>query len=138
MYYVTVYIYTCKGACSSTGWVCPFILHKNGGMIMSNGLIAVIIVSIVIIGAIATRRCTEFLFLGSILGAIVLFGLDAPMEYVGILQEVVGDPDNVWLWLVCGLFGSLIFLLQAAKSTLGFQRILEKICTNERRTMLAL
>lgn len=103
---------------------------------MSNGLIAVIIVSIVIIGAIATRRCTEFLFLGSILGAIVLFGLDAPMEYVGILQEVVGDPDNVWLWLVCGLFGSLIFLLQAAKSTLGFQRILEKICTNERRTML--
>ncbi|MGN0339200.1 MAG: Na+/H+ antiporter NhaC family protein [Lachnospira sp.] len=103
---------------------------------MSNGLIAVIIVSIVIIGAIATRRCTEFLFLGSILGAIVLFGLDAPMEYVGILQEVVGDPDNVWLWLVCGLFGSLIFLLQAAKGTLGFQRILEKICTNERRTML--
>lgn len=103
---------------------------------MSNGLIAVIIVSIVIVGAIVTRRCTEFLFLGSILGTIVLFGTNAPMEYVGILQDVVGDPDNVWLWLVCGLFGSLIVLLQAAKGTYGFQRILEKICTNGRRTML--
>ena len=66
---------------------------------MSNGLIAVIIVSIVIVGAIVTRRCTEFLFLGSILGTIVLFGTHAPMEYVGILQDVVGDPDNVWLCL---------------------------------------
>lgn len=104
---------------------------------MSNGLIAVIIITIVIVGAIVTKRCTEFLFLGSILGALVLFGKDMPMEYVGILEEVVGDPDNVWLWLVCGLFGSLIALLQAAKGTFGFQRIIEKICKNERRTMLA-
>ena len=104
---------------------------------MTNGLIAVIIVCIVIVGAIATKRCTEFLFLGSALGAIVLFGTHMPMEYIGILEEVVGDPDNVWLWLVCGLFGSLIALLQAAKGTLGFQKIIEKICTNERRTMVA-
>lgn len=103
---------------------------------MSNGLIAVIIVCIVIVGAILTRRCTEFLFLGSILGALVLFGKNMPMEYVGILEDVVGDPDNVWLWLVCGLFGSLIALLQASKGTFGFQRILEKICTNARKTML--
>ena len=104
---------------------------------MTNGLIAVIIVCIVIVGAIATKRCTEFLFLGSALGAIVLFGTHMPMEYIGILEEVVGDPDNVWLWLVCGLFGSLIALLQAAKGTLGFQKIIEKICINERRTMVA-
>lgn len=104
---------------------------------MSNGLIAVIIICIVITGAIVTKHCTEFLFLGSVLGAVVLFGVNAPMEYVGILEEVVGDSDNVWLWLVCGLFGSLIVLLQAAKGTFGFQRIIEKICTNERRTMLA-
>ena len=104
---------------------------------MSNGLIAVIIICIVITGAIVTKRCTEFLFLGSVMGALILFGKNTPMEYVGILEEVVGDPDNVWLWLVCGLFGSLIALLQAAKGTFGFQRIIEKLCKNERRTMLA-
>ncbi|MCD8231570.1 MAG: hypothetical protein LUD14_07105 [Clostridiales bacterium] len=104
---------------------------------MSTGLISVIIICIVIVGAIVTKRCTEFLFLGSILGALVLFGKNMPVEYVGILEEVVGDPDNVWLWLVCGLFGSLIALLQASKGTFGFQKIMSKICKTERKTMLA-
>lgn len=104
---------------------------------MSTGLIAVFIIIVVIVGAIVTRRCTEFLFLGSILGALVLYGKDMPMEYVGILESVVGNEDNVWLWLVCGLFGSLIALLQASKGTFGFQRIMEKLCKTERKTMLA-
>lgn len=104
---------------------------------MSTGLIAVIIICIVIVGAITTRRCTEFLFVGSILGALVLFGRHMPMEYVGILESVVGNEDNVWLWLVCGLFGSLIALLQASKGTFGFQKIMLKLCKTERRTMLA-
>ncbi len=104
---------------------------------MSTGLISVIIICIVIVGAIVTKRCTEFLFFGSILGALVLFGKNMPVEYVGILEEVVGDPDNVWLWLVCGLFGSLIALLQASKGTFGFQKIMSKICKTERKTMLA-
>lgn len=104
---------------------------------MSTGLIAVIIIVIVIVGAIATRRCTEFLFLGSLLGAIILYGKNMPMEYVGILENVVGNEDNVWLWLVCGLFGSLIALLQASKGTFGFQRIMSKLCSTEKKTMLA-
>ncbi|MCD8217991.1 MAG: hypothetical protein LUD01_08110 [Clostridiales bacterium] len=104
---------------------------------MSTGLISVIIICIVIVGAITTKRCTEFLFLGSILGALVLFGRHMPMEYVGILETVVGDEDNVWLWLVCGLFGSLIALLQASKGTFGFQKIMDKLCKTKRMTMLA-
>ncbi len=104
---------------------------------MSTGLISVIIICIVIVGAITTKRCTEFLFLGSILGALVLFGRNMPIEYVGILETVVGDEDNVWLWLVCGLFGSLIALLQASKGTFGFQKIMDKLCKTKRMTMLA-
>ena len=103
---------------------------------MSSGLIAIIIILIVIVGAIWTRRCTEFLLLGSILGAIALFGKGFFPEWVGVVEDVVGDPDNVWLWLVCGLFGSLIAVLTASRGTFGFQKIIEKICTNERRTML--
>ena len=104
---------------------------------MSTGLIAVFIVIVVIVGAITTRRCTEFLFLGSILGALVLYGTSMPLKYVKILEDVVGNPDNVWLWLVCGLFGSLIALLEASKGTYGFQKIIGKICKTEKQTMLA-
>lgn len=104
---------------------------------MSTGLMAVFIVVIVIVGAVTTRRCTEFLFFGTILGAIVLYGTNMPMKYVEVLEDVVGNPDNVWLWLVCGLFGSLIALLEASKGTYGFQKIIEKICRNEKQTMVA-
>lgn len=102
---------------------------------MSNGMIAILIILVIIVGAVYTRRCTEFLLLGSVLGAIVLYKQNFLTEWCTILQDVVAD--NAWLWLVCGLFGSLIAVLQASKGTFGFSKILSRICTTEKRTLLA-
>lgn len=101
---------------------------------MDNGEFAAIITLMVIIGAIKTRRCTEFLFLGAVLGVLKLYGVDAPLKFVKILEDVVGSKDNVWLWLVCGLFGSLIALLEESKGTYGFQHIIGRICKTARST----
>lgn len=102
---------------------------------MSHGLIAVLIILVVIVGAITTRRCVEFLIGGSLLATLVLYGKDFLVQWCTILQEVFAD--NVWIVLVCGLFGSLIALLQASKGTFGFSKVIAKICTNEKRTLLA-
>lgn len=102
---------------------------------MSHGLIAVLIILVVIVGAITTRRCVEFLIGGSLLAALVLYGKDFLVQWCTILQEVFAD--NVWIVLVCGLFGSLIALLQASKGTFGFSKVIAKICINEKRTLLA-
>lgn len=102
---------------------------------MSHGLIAVLIILVVIVGAITTRRCVEFLIGGSLLAALVLYGKDFLVQWCTILQEVFAD--NVWIVLVCGLFGSLIALLQASKGTFGFSKVISKICINEKRTLLA-
>ncbi len=101
---------------------------------MPTGLWAICILAVIIAGAIATRRCTEFLLLGSVLGCIVLYRTRALPEWIAIVQDVVGS--NAWLWLVCGLFGSLIALLQASRGTFGFSRVVSKLCTNEKRTLL--
>lgn len=101
---------------------------------MSTGLIAILIIAVIIVGAITTRRCTEFLLLGSVLGAFVLYGTRGLPEWILLVENVVAD--NAWLWLVCGLFGSLIALLQASKGTFGFSKVVSKICTNEKRTLL--
>ena len=45
-------------------------IYITGEMIMSYGLIAVIIVIGIVIGAIATKKCEPFLIGGSIIGAI--------------------------------------------------------------------
>ena len=101
---------------------------------MPSGLIAIIIIVIIIVGAVTTRRCTEFLLLGSVLGCIALFHWNALSEWCLLITQVVAD--NAWLWLVCGLFGSLIALLQRSKGTLGFSRLISKLCTSDKRTLL--
>lgn len=101
---------------------------------MNIGLIALLIIVGIVVGAILTRRCTEFLVLGSIVGAIFLFGQNFMTEWLEILQNVCAD--NVWLILVCGLFGSLIALLQESKGSLGFSKLISKFCNTERKTLL--
>ncbi|MGN0483595.1 MAG: Na+/H+ antiporter NhaC family protein [Lachnospiraceae bacterium] len=101
---------------------------------MSNGLIAVLIILIVIVGAILTRRCVEFLVVGSMAATIFLYGKDSLAKWCSILQEVLSE--NVWIVLVCGLFGSLIALLQASKGSFGFSKLIAKYCNTERKTLL--
>lgn len=108
--------------------------EEKGEIAMSNGLIAIMIILIVIVGAIVTRRCEEFLIGGSLVAAIFLYGKSFLSEWCTLLQNVLAE--NVWIVLVCGLFGSLIALLQASKGTFGFSKLISKFCTTERRTLL--
>ena len=101
---------------------------------MNTGLIAIFILLIIIVGAIATRRCVEFLIGGSLLAAIFMYGKDFLPQWCTLIQDVLAE--NVWIVLVCGLFGSLIALLQESKGTFGFQKLVSKFCNTERRTLL--
>lgn len=103
---------------------------------MDYGLIAIFVIFIVIIGAIKTRKCIEFIILGSIISAAVIYKQNFLGEWVTAFLDVLYDEDSVWLVLVCGFFGSLIALLQASKGTFGFTGLITKFCSNERRTVL--
>ena len=101
---------------------------------MNTGLIAIFILLVIIVGAIATRRCVEFLIGGSLLAAIFMYGKDFLPQWCTLIQDVLAE--NVWIVLVCGLFGSLIALLQESKGTFGFQKLVSKFCNTERKTLL--
>ena len=100
---------------------------------MSYGLIAVIIVIGIVIGAIATKKCEPFLIAGSIIGAIFLYKQNFITEWVATLEDVMSA--EAYLILVCGLFGSIIALLTASKGHFGFAKIVSKICNSERKTL---
>ena len=101
---------------------------------MNTGLIAIFILLVIIVGAIATRRCVEFLIGGSLVAAIFMYGKDFLPQWCTLIQDVLAE--NVWIVLVCGLFGSLIALLQESKGTFGFQKLVSKFCNTERKTLL--
>ncbi|MCD8081962.1 MAG: hypothetical protein LUE86_00185 [Clostridiales bacterium] len=101
---------------------------------MSQGLIALLIILVVIVGAITTHRCEEFMIGGSLIGAIFLYGSSFLSEWCVLLQEAL--TENVWIFMACGLFGSLIALLRTAKGSYGFSKIVSHICDTEKKTLL--
>lgn len=116
----------------------PFsVLHtrKEKDDDMNTGLVALIIVLAIIVISVLTKRCTESLIIGSLIAALFLWG---PKSFLSswalMLQTKVAE--NVWIMLVCGLFGSLIALLQASKGSFGFSKFVTKICNTQRKSML--
>lgn len=100
---------------------------------MSYGLIATLIVLVIVIGAITTKKCEAFLIGGSMVGAMVLWKGGFLTKWVSTLEEVVAD--EAYVILICGLFGSLVALLTASKGSFGFTKIVTKICNTERKTL---
>lgn len=102
---------------------------------MNTGLVALLIILAIIVISVVTKRCAEALIAGSLIAGLFLWGpRDFLPQWSGMLQAKIAE--NVWIMLVCGLFGSLIALLQESKGSYGFSKAVSKICKNERRTLL--
>ena len=101
---------------------------------MKSGLIAVLIILCIVIFATKTRKCVEALLAGSLIAAVILYRTHFLAKWCSLLQSTLAD--NVWIILACGLFGSLIALLQESKGSFGFSKVISKVCNTERKTLL--
>lgn len=106
----------------------------RGEIDMNTGLIAIFIILFIIVGAISTKKCVEFLIAGSLLATLVMYKGSFITQWCTLIQTALAD--NVWIIIICGLFGSLIALLQTAKGSFGFSKLVEKLCNSERKTLL--
>lgn len=103
-------------------------------MELNLGLVAIIITLLIIVGAVVTRRCVECMIAGSMVAAIFLYGKDFLTGWSQSLQDMLAE--NVWVMLVCLLFGGLISLLTDSKGSFGFSKYISKLCNTQRKTML--
>ena len=103
-------------------------------MNLNLGLVAIFITLFIIIGAVATRRCVECMIVGSMVAAIFLSGSGFLTTWSESLQNMLAE--NVWVMLVCLLFGGLISLLTDSKGSFGFSKYISKFCNSERKTLM--
>jgi Na+/H+ antiporter NhaC len=80
---------------------------------------------VVIILALGWRRSVEPLVLGIVVGAMLLGGGGFFAIAQTALITQLSDETLVWIVLVCGLFGALIFLLTDAGGAVAFARWVE-------------
>lgn len=107
---------------------------------MGYGWITLLPAVLVLVVAILSKKTTESLFFGVFVSYLIISIADGK-NLITLINDsffsVITDYDTIWLIIVCGLFGSLIALLAKSKGTYAFARLLGKLCTNGRRTLLA-
>ena len=101
------------------------------------GIITLLPPIIVIAFAVITKRTFEALILGGVAAYIITTGLGFLPAYIDAVFQVLTDYDSVWLILVCGLFGSLIALLEKSKGTIGFSKFIAKYANTPKKTLMA-
>ncbi len=102
------------------------------------GIISLIPVAVIIISAIVTKKTFESIFLGVIVGFAIL-GCGNPLSSFNLfldgLYSVMTSENTVWVLLICGLFGSLITLMEKSGGVLGFSSLTEKIIKTRKASL---
>lgn len=105
---------------------------------MDIGILTIIPAILVIFSALLTRRTIESLFLG-VITSYILIGINTQSNPVKLLVDsffsVVTDYDTMWLVIVCGLFGSLIAVVNASGGSKAIAKYLGKICKTGKATL---
>lgn len=103
---------------------------------MDYGIFSLLPVAVVIVLVFLTRRTAASLLVGSLVGAVMLYGTAFPKPLLDVVYGVMGSDLWIWVVLVCGFFGSLVALFQASGGIYGFTAVVARVCINERRTLL--
>ena len=103
---------------------------------MEYGVLSILPAMIVIIFALLTKKTLEALLLGTLSTYIIMYGFGFGSKWSEAFFAAAGNPDNQWVLIVCGLFGSLIALLRKSKGTLGFAGKLERYCKTPKSTLI--
>lgn len=87
---------------------------------MGYGIITLLPALLVIVVAIKSKRTTEALLIGCVSSYLIIAAANKSNPVTLMVDsffKVVTDYDTVWLLIVCGLFGSLIAVINAARGT---------------------
>lgn len=102
---------------------------------MEYGILTLIPIVVVIGMSLITKRILESLIVGTFITYIIVDGFDFASGWMDAFFRVASNKDHQWVILVCALFGSLIALLGASHGTLGFSKLLGKLCRGQKSTM---
>lgn len=103
---------------------------------MNYGLWTLAPILLVIVVALKTKRTLAPLLLGTLFTYVIIDGVHFAEGWSDAFFRVATDESHQWVFMVCALFGSLIALLGASHSTLGFSKRLEKLCRGKKSTLI--
>lgn len=102
----------------------------------SSGLISVLPTLVVITTAVITHRPVAALLAGVVVGIVILSPTNIIGSLADITLQVMQDETIAWVIMVCGLMGSLIYLLIQTGGAAAFARSMAKRADTRNKSML--
>lgn len=87
--------------------------------------------------AVWSRKTFEGLILGAVTGFIIATKGAFVSTFIENSYKVLADEGTIWVFLACGLFGSLIALLEKSKGSEAFADLIMKYFKSEKATLFA-
>lgn len=107
---------------------------------MEFGAICLLPAVFTVVFAIMSKRTTEPLMAGALMGyGLLSWKTGEPFINLAMDKffDIFKDPESVWMLLVCGLFGSLISVVNESNGTNAIAKVLGKICKSKTSTLLS-
>lgn len=105
---------------------------------MEYGALCLIPVAVVIGMALVTRRTLESLLVGAFVGFIIMDPNPIKFftNFINAFYTVIADTTTIWVILVCGLFGSLIAIIEKSGGTEGFAKLATKVAKGRKSALI--
>lgn len=103
---------------------------------MDYGWLCLLPPAAMLIFAFKTKKSFEALIFGSLVAYIIMYGFGFLAPWCELVLDEISNADNEYILLICGLFGSLIFLLREARGTEGFSKMVLRFCKTERSALI--
>lgn len=103
------------------------------------GFISLIPVVIIIVLALITKDTFVSLFVGVVAGFLIVSYGHPMIAFNGFLDglyKVMAEGNTAWVLMLCGLFGSLIMLMQESGGVLGFSNMARKVLKTRKSSMI--
>ncbi|GAB1476415.1 Na+/H+ antiporter NhaC family protein [Bacillota bacterium] len=103
---------------------------------MDYGLLSCIPISVLVVGALLTKKIAEMMVTASLLGAIFVHKANFFSGYIEMMYGVLTNPSYQFVLIVLMCFGALIRHFQMSGALLGFGKIMSKLAGGPKRPLL--
>ncbi len=94
---------------------------------MDYGILSVIPILVLIVGALLTKRISEMMIIASVIGAVFVYKGDFFTGYITMMYSVLSNPTYQFILINLMCFGALSLQFQKSGALIGFRSLIQKL-----------
>ncbi len=103
---------------------------------MEYGILSCIPITVLITGALLTKRIAEMMILSSFIGAVLVYKGAFFSSYIQLMYGVLSNPSYQFVLIILMGFGGMIKLFQNSGALLGFGNVMSKYAEGPKKPLI--